>query len=56
MATAYVVPHFPVARAMICLDCSACFEVGEVWCPGCSGSHIFPLAKWLDRIENGETH
>jgi len=42
--------HLDLARAVICADCDAIFDVEDRACPRCAAEGFMPLAAWLDRI------
>ena len=44
-----------VPEAFICLedDCRAVFLMGAQACPGCASKQFVPLARWLDRDQEG---
>ena len=51
MAEEYVpAGYVPLARAALCLTCSAIFTVGPT-CPACASEHFMPLARWLSERE-----
>jgi hypothetical protein len=56
MATTAIeaIQMIPMDRAMVCLD-SDCRMISNTTgdCPGCAGTKLWPLTKWLEREEEG---
>jgi hypothetical protein len=40
-------PHFPLRRLALCLDCDECFEFGSATCPACGSETLASLARFL---------
>jgi hypothetical protein len=40
--------HLPLRQLALCVDCEACFAVGTMACPACSGKTWVLLATFLD--------
>jgi len=38
---------FPLAHAVLCVDCEAIYSLPARRCPRCASSVFFPLARWL---------
>jgi hypothetical protein len=51
MPTRSARPHVPLRRLALCLDCEACFELGEDSCPACGSTTWTILARFLSGRE-----
>ena len=38
-----------LARAVVCVNCDALFDVSERRCPRCTSEVFSPVATWLNR-------
>lgn len=47
-------PHFPLRRLGLCLDCDECFPFGARTCPACGSESLVPLARFLPPV--GQLH
>jgi hypothetical protein len=45
--------HLPLRRVALCLDCEACFGLGQEQCPACGSKTWTPLGRFL-LAEGGE--
>ena len=49
----------PLDRTMLCLSCEATFALGPTAlggtkpCPRCASDKFIPIARWLDRDQEG---